>query len=315
MDQHHPPAWTHLVTTRPSRRDILRGLAGAGLGLGKVRWPSPVEAKKKLKRKKKCAKAGQTSKKKKRCCRGLVKDATGRCAQPCTPTSCTATSLCVDRVCQPCDVCQPAGACRHDTVQAAVDDANNGATLSLCAGTFTETIAIIKNLTLIGMGDGDGPGNTILDGADAGRVVVIGEGSTATLQNLRITGGNVTDDGGGIVNFGALALTGCTVSGNTANIGGGIDNLGTLTLTDCAVSGNTADYGGGGVVNFGGTVELIDSRVTANAAGSTIGGIWNEGTVICSSDSTVSNNTAGNPPVPSDCIDANGGTGCATCTD
>ena len=41
------------LTNMPSRRDVLRGLAGAGLGLGIARWQATTGAKKKRKNKKK----------------------------------------------------------------------------------------------------------------------------------------------------------------------------------------------------------------------------------------------------------------------
>ncbi|MDF3042366.1 MAG: hypothetical protein K0Q71_5072 [Thermomicrobiales bacterium] len=53
MDQHHFTAWTRSVRSVPSRRDIVRALAGAGLGLGTLRVSDAVAAKDKKKRKKK----------------------------------------------------------------------------------------------------------------------------------------------------------------------------------------------------------------------------------------------------------------------
>jgi hypothetical protein len=43
-------AVTRSLASAPSRRDVLRGLAGMGLGLGMARWPSTAETKKKRKR-------------------------------------------------------------------------------------------------------------------------------------------------------------------------------------------------------------------------------------------------------------------------
>ena len=53
MDQHHIAALTRALSRVPSRRDVLRGLAGAGLGLGALRQPETADAKKKRKKKKK----------------------------------------------------------------------------------------------------------------------------------------------------------------------------------------------------------------------------------------------------------------------
>lgn len=53
MDQTSFNAVTQTVTHVPSRRDVLRGLAGAGLGLGLLRRPEALDAKEGKKNKKK----------------------------------------------------------------------------------------------------------------------------------------------------------------------------------------------------------------------------------------------------------------------
>ena len=69
-----------------------------------------------------------------------------------------------------------------------------------------------------------------------------------------ITGGNSTDNGGGIVNMGILTLEGGTISGNTsAERGGGIMNEGgaVLNLAGGTITGNTAvSIYGGGIYNM-----------------------------------------------------------------
>ena len=69
-----------------------------------------------------------------------------------------------------------------------------------------------------------------------------------------ITGGNSTDNGGGIVNMGMLTLEGGTISGNTsAERGGGIMNEGgaVLNLAGGTITGNTAvSIYGGGIYNM-----------------------------------------------------------------
>jgi hypothetical protein len=59
MDQNRFDAVTRSLSGFPSRRDLLRGLAGAGLGLGIARLPDLVDAKKKRKKRKKKAKKPQ----------------------------------------------------------------------------------------------------------------------------------------------------------------------------------------------------------------------------------------------------------------
>src|ERR687897_151254 len=93
--------FAHLVRTlltTPSRRAVMRGLAALVAGTiltplfgaeteaakrrGHERGEQVQDERKKGKKKKLCANAGQTpSKKRKRCCRGLVRDGSGSCAQ------------------------------------------------------------------------------------------------------------------------------------------------------------------------------------------------------------------------------------------
>jgi hypothetical protein len=81
----------------PSRRDVLRGLTGAGLGLGLSRLPASVGAKKKRRRKKPekkpkpnrfgCLEVGDPCKRADQCCSGICKKKkcrahdTGTCKQ------------------------------------------------------------------------------------------------------------------------------------------------------------------------------------------------------------------------------------------
>lgn len=149
-------------------------------------------------------------------------------------------------------------------LQEAIDAAEAGATLTLCAGTWnlTSTVVIGKNLTLIGAGDDE----TVLDGNNAVGVLrispIVTDGTTVTvsLQDLTIRKGT-RGFGGGIYNGGAdsyrcaLTLLRVNVTGNTATLaGGGIYNdRSTLTLEDGSViggaagEGNTATQSGGGI--------------------------------------------------------------------
>src|SRR5580765_7322329 len=104
-----------------------------------------------------------------------------------------------------------------DTLQAAQDDAAAGDTLKV-KGTCYGPTTLSKDLTVVGQSN-RAFGTATLDGDQAGSVVTIGDGVTATISNLRITGGTA-EQGGGILNGtrttvgGSLTLTGSTVSGN-----------------------------------------------------------------------------------------------------
>jgi hypothetical protein len=295
---------TRSLVQGSSRRTLL-------CGLGTLALPRLADARKKGKRhkKKKCAKAGQpTSKKRKKCCKGLAKDGTGVCAPPptgCTPATCAGANLCVDGTCQPCEVC--ASGCFFDAVQPAIDAASPGETITLCAGTFTGNLTIDRDLTLIGAGDGFGAGNTILQGTGTGSVVTTTL-NVLTLRSLRIIGGNAASaSGGGIDSQATLELIDCTVTGNSAEFGGGIVvAFGGLSLTNSVITGNVATEEGGGIFNYFGTVTLdAASRVTGNDANEFDGGggIYNQqGVVTLSTTENVTNNDpdncGGSPPVP-----------------
>lgn len=299
------------------RRAIAAGIASAILGA--VGLPDSAAKKKKHKhkrKKKKCAKAGKaTSKKRKKCCKGLVRDGAGRCAT--------------------CDVC--ARGCRYAAVQAAIDDASGPSTIAICAGSYPGNFSMTRDLTLVGMGDGSGAGNTILSAAPPGTsgddIVTVAAGRTVRLERLRISGGSATGQRG-IFNQGRLTLAECTVTGNVATEidgefrGGGIYNSGgTLTLdashlinngaadpsgfaygvgggmyneasgtvtvrNGSTVADNTASHIGGGISNYGALTLLDDSRVSGNSAFAFGGGINNAGTLTLVA-SEVTGNTAG----------------------
>lgn len=222
----------------------------------------------------KCTKAGQSPQKGNPCCEGLVKDGAGQCAHAAGPTCAqTCSGCCDDQTCVTemsdsacgtggaacgtcsgltgicfngtcaCDVC--ASGCPFTTVQAAVAAASPGDTITICAGTYVGTTMITKNLTLHGAGDGDDPtSDTILDGNDAGTVITVNAGVTASVSGLRITKGRNNLGGGGVHNPGDLTMTKCTIIDNvstSADGGGGLHNQGassSLTMIDCTVTQN-----------------------------------------------------------------------------
>jgi hypothetical protein len=272
-----------VLAAAPSRRALLARLTGGLLVAQLVaRDVDDVAAKHKHKHKHKkqpCATVGQApSKKRKRCCQGLVPDGAGRCCRPasCAPPACgsvpdgcggslscgcTGNTICLTGTCQPCDVCS--SGCGFRSVQQAIDAAAAGASIRLCAGLYTEDLTLTKSLSLIGAGPGTGAGDTILHGSGTTSVVRNEAAVTVSLQHLRITGG-VASFGGGILHAdGTLALTSCTVSGNTAAVNGGgmYTSLGTVTLDAASeVTGNAADPtdpdSGGGIYNSGSAVTL-----------------------------------------------------------
>ena len=186
----------------------------------------------------------------------------------------------------------------YGSIQAAVDAAHDGDTITIGPGTFGGGVTIAESVHVIG----SGAGTTTINGG--GPVVTIGLADAATqptvrLSGLTIAGGLNTSGpearGGGIaVLAGAsLTLSSSVVTGNRVApasnrpsglpcsslcpyalaSGAGINNAGTTVLNGVTVTGNTAsgpmtsDADGGGIMNERGATLLVrDSVVTGNLA-------------------------------------------------
>ena len=87
MDQHQFATLTRSLTRTPSRRDVLRGVASAGLALGLTRLPNAAEARKKRRKTKAkspkpnafgCLEVGDACKSAARCCSGVCAGKQGK---------------------------------------------------------------------------------------------------------------------------------------------------------------------------------------------------------------------------------------------
>ena len=124
-----------------------------------------------------------------------------------------------------------------------------------------------------------GPGANVLSisGNNSVEVFQVGTGVTATLSGLTIEDGLWTaaavgpgsSGGGGIDNFGILAVTDCTIQnssayGTGAGNGGGIANesSGLITVTGSTIQGDHAGSGGG-LFNAG-WMDVTGSTVANN---------------------------------------------------
>ena len=73
------------------------------------------------------------------------------------------------------------------TVQDALDDADDGQSICIPAGTWTETLSLTKDLEV----QGEDRDTTIIDAAGAGRVLAVsGVGDAASVSSLTLTGGD-----------------------------------------------------------------------------------------------------------------------------
>jgi hypothetical protein len=124
--------------------------------------------------------------------------------------------------------------------------------------------------------------NASLLGLGMFRIAEVGPTGSLTLTTgVVFSGGNVLGDGGGILNRGAVTLTGSTLTGNTASgNGGGLANADTptgtapaATFTNSPLSDNTTLLGDGGAIYNGlrGTLTVTGVTgsplfITANSA-------------------------------------------------
>ncbi len=147
----------------------------------------------------------------------------------------------------------------YSTIQDAVDNSNSGDTITICSGTYNESVnARGKDLTFKAKA-----------GAD---VVVTGDGSERafTLSN------------------GDFAIEGITISGSYSPTHGGailVKDGASLDLTDNIISNNeSTDYGATLAVEDGGSVVVYSGMFTDNYSGSEVGGMYVEGSVVLSPD-------------------------------
>jgi hypothetical protein len=160
------------------------------------------------------------------------------------------------------------------SLRQALVDANGVDTITFAVtgtiGLTSAELVIDKNLTL------SGPGPDLLAVSRASktqfRIFHVTAIRTVNIEGLTISGGDVFDYGGGILNDQAtLILTNCSVVDNAAYSGGGgiyNDDGGSLTIVNSIISGNRAAGGkypyGGGVA--GGSLTITNSTISGNSA-------------------------------------------------
>jgi hypothetical protein len=224
------------------------------------------------------------------------------------------------------------GTLRYDIAHAASGDTiEMSPTLTAPIVLTQGELLLKKSLTI----EGQATQPETISGNNNSRVFEAAAGAVVTLMYLDITGGNGVANnsghatgnagggggssgndghGGGILNFGTLTISNCTLSGNSVNDtsvyvceGGAIANIaGTVNVSNCTLCGNSVAGGigggdsGGAIANIGdaatatrATVTVSNSILSGNSAAYAGGAIFNYvyGTVTVS-NSTLSNNSA-----------------------
>jgi hypothetical protein len=209
-----------------------------------------------------------------------------------------------------CPIPSSGNTCTLRDALAAAASAGSG-NITFSSSVFSTSNSTAQNTIKLSNGTLNIPSNTTITGPTSGSghtlvnlVTVAGGGASsnfsvfavnsgviaASINDLTISNGNTSGNGGGINNNGTLTVSNSTISGNTASQnGGGIADSGTLTLTYSTLSGNQAQNGGG--IADGGTTSLIGSTISGNQAAQSGGGIASQTGTTGLANSIVSGNT------------------------
>jgi len=198
-----------------------------------------------------------------------------------------------------------AGAVTHyvwpgESIQAAIDDANNGDEIEVLPGTYYEAINFNgKSIRLYSSGGRD---VTTIDANWTDHVVqcVSGEDANTILEGFTITGGKADgsspdDFGGGMYNYqSSPTVTDCNFSGNLARYGGGMYNCysnSSPMVTNCTFSANEAVTHGGGMFNNNSSPTVTDCNFIGNTTLLPLNGDGGGGMFNSESSPTVTNCT------------------------
>ncbi|GHV84140.1 hypothetical protein AGMMS50212_14800 [Spirochaetia bacterium] len=122
-----------------------------------------------------------------------------------------------------------------------------------------------------------GMNNAVLRAAPGNRVLRIGGGHYLNFEDITLTGGSLSDKGGGIIMTNSSHITlsnGTKITGNYAdnNNGGGVYiDAGTLTIAGADISNNTARSGGGVYIEAA-NVTFTQGAISGNLTSSVNGG-------------------------------------------
>jgi uncharacterized repeat protein (TIGR01451 family) len=194
----------------------------------------------------------------------------------------------------------------YGRIQAALDNAISGDVVQVAQGVCEESIVVDRDVTISGSWlkdfseqDND-PVSSIVDAQLLDRVVTLAGGTTVTIRDIRLTNGDTSGNGGGILSQAdELTLTNVWVVGNSADNGGGIYVQSGSAHIDAQILNNDATSDGGGIYNASGanvTIEsnLLDWIMGNQAIEGNGGGVYNApgSTVTIGGGSTIEENEA-----------------------
>lgn len=182
-----------------------------------------------------------------------------------------------------------------ETIQSMIDVMVEDCTLLVAPGTYLENVEILaKGISIRSDGDGDpithdiAPKDTIIDGNQAGSVVLIEGGNEKSIEirGFTLTNG-LAENGGGICSIESEPrVSQCIISDNTATeSGGGIGcSGGRIEIFNNLIFGNTTKLGGG-IECYYSVAQIIGSTICGNIASDGGGGIqvWESSPLIMNS--------------------------------
>lgn len=206
------------------------------------------------------------------------------------------------------------------TIKNAASVVSSSGTVKIAEGTYKEqNIVINRNMNI----QGGNQNKTIIDAQSLGRIFIIGQGVTLSINNLTLTNAQSTSYGGAIYNYkgnlnvnnitfkdnkvtngnggaiyntnGIVTVTNSFFSNNSASNAGAIFNplRSILRIHNNVFSYNTATYGGGAIYNLG-YATLGYNNFNNNKANSGNGGAINNQGTITINKGNFSFNTANN---------------------
>jgi len=166
------------------------------------------------------------------------------------------------------------------SIHAAVGVASDGGSVIVTDGVYNISTEISVDAG-ISVSSVNGPGATIVDANDSGRVFNLGS-YACTLSGFTITDGNTQKGGGVFCHNTTPVISNCTITGNSGQNGGGVCRG---TLSHCIISDNNASHIAGGTFYS----NLKNCLVSENYAQESGGGAYYSTLVSC----TVVSNSSG----------------------
>jgi parallel beta-helix repeat protein len=202
----------------------------------------------------------------------------------------------------------PNGTADYQTIQQAINNANNGDTVIVAPATYYENVDFIGKAITVTSSDPEDWAvveSTIINANDVNSAVIFtnSEGPASIITGFTITGGvgtavtgNISSHlGAGICCFQTSpTITKNIITGNTglsSTTGGGIGGFGSNAVVTRNIIKQNSGLHGGGVLNWSGNMKIRNNIVYDNTAGNIGGGIllYENGELI---NNTIADNSA-----------------------